>query len=700
MSYVRDWETTTEISPWINTSGYSPNLNGGMYPNNGEGAIHHINCSYQSGTSIVTFKVAPDYGYDCLSEFGFSVWNTNGRGLFIILKVQQKNFDVNFWLEYNTYDEATGKLHLIGSTIYENSYGFDAEGTIELSYSGGSGWNAVLVYDGAFVCNLYSNTGEFNPTVNENCNLGHTYNFDYGSKDVVKVLHGSYTPNVLSVPIDRTFWYDGYYHNGTELAGNLNPSYNLTDALLTHSPIQQYLYIPSASGVFSSQVVVTMKNNNNQWSDFTGYTTTQESYNPPGIFYLSNVNIGTTETLFAGFLDYETIKIDALNQTISFTLNSVVSVLQDKPIVAPDDICRDGGNTTFPCISLGDITLVTYDSQEDNYIITVSGSLDPINKYTWLTVAEDISSDNESFTAIDISVEDQTITLKKLPNDVTTGAKLYYLKPYTGDGYCTGETLYWDVIRTSLTRLIEFQLDGLGGTSPYWNLDDISSLALSSVALSLSKPIYGHETFLEVLDEMLLAIGGGGCSAYDGEIVNILVPSPTYLLQGSSYSLNYETDCYNALPASKNKPVKSIYIQFAYDEETKRYTHSIRVDTGNSGGDDKTLKTWMLTYEEDARFLGFYSSTFFGSGSTLEAITDLTHWAGLKLGAIIDVSNLPEEYEYEIVDGAIEPTFLVVSKVFNPDTNLVNVILQQVMFDVSAYFRVGIHYIGGEVGVL
>ncbi|MCK4521321.1 MAG: hypothetical protein KAU20_02020, partial [Nanoarchaeota archaeon] len=470
---------------------------------------------------------------------------------------------------------------------------------------------------------------------------------------------------------------------------------------------QQYLYLPGIDGAFSSAVTVTLKNDENQWGTFTGHSLTGTSYNPSGVFYIRDADVESGhETLFAGFLEYKSIKLDALNQTVSFTLNSVLDGLLEKPLCPVSHITEaNAAEQSFygvvrPQI-VGSISNIDRDYGSESGTISLTNTF-PLKKGELLT---NTSSGEELFKAgqiLEDSGGSSSFIVEKIPFWLNTGDTLLRNKAYPDDiasASINGYDFFNDFLRLPLSLYNANGNDSWGGADLSWDITDSNGTnslraALESIIISPSQYIYGDETFIDVLNELLKSVGGGGCAAYNGETVNLFVPSPIVALQASAGSLNYSTDVLGGFTASKDSPLKSLYIQYAYSEEERKYLENTTVDTDFDYGDEKKIATWLINFNEDARNLGFLVSTYFSSGATHSFETRASNWDTLAPGKAIDLSNIPTVFE------SSGTKHLNIFRAWNPSTKIVTAVVQEITLETYEYFKVGVHDIGGSVGVL
>lgn len=705
MAYTRDWTSAIYLSPWTIESGADYTLDSGLYFDGNITGVSYNRTTYETGTSYFSFSIA---GYsvsgNSSQRISSGVWTYNNKCLTSSLLLGIINGSLRLSHSFHLYDTVSGGASFVGSS--DINWRTDLDGTALITQWHSSGtWYSSLAYNGTDLGTVEYANATYNPSHGSSTKFIHWGELNYG--DVIATLEdGTYSGNVTSVAIDRTFWYVGNYNNGSS-SGNKD----LSSTVLTISPIQQYLYVPTAAGIFNAKVNVTLKNDTDQWGTFTGHAISGTSYNPKGVFYIRDAEVESdNETLYAGFLDYQSISLDALNKTVSFTLNSVMSGLVDKPIVPTSKINWQAGATgdVYGVIypeTVGTVSEIIRDTNENSGTIKVSPIAFPLGaselKENELLTSNTVETDEFGMFRVGsyLGESDGTLsfTVSKMPDWLIVGDQLTRNRAYPEslDLGINGYEFYKDFLRDSAYFYNSANLDAWGGADLNWEISSPAMIdALKSVIISPSMYIYGDEKYIDVLNEFLKAIGGGGCASFDGETVNFFVPSPTYLLQDPAGTLDYETDVYGGYTASKEHPIRSIYVEYAYDYDSRRYLENVTVQTDFDYGIDKKISTWLINYNEDARNMAFFTSAYFSSGAILQTVTDTSHWSKLMPGNVVQVNNIPSEFE---VNGSL---FLVTSRTFDPSSKLVMSLLQEISLEVRDFFRVGVHYIGRSTGVL
>lgn len=715
MSYSRNWGSAVYLPPWKTSMGNDWEFDAGLRFDDEKTFIYlGLQCNGTNINSVGTqvFHV-DDLGGRARTETGYSpISNASNECLTAKLYTQIIGTNVDIAWAWQRINCVTGAESLVEAGSLSSGLPLDADGTLNTQYISPTGtevhgtWQMIVTYDGTALGTVDTTAENWTPST------GSFYRSSmYGMTDNPDNAHfvfltSEYAFDNVIAPVERTFWYEGDYNNGSS-----NGIYNLTAPLITVSKIQQYLYLPGIDGAFSSTIDVTVKNDSNQWGTFTGHAVSGTSYNPSGVFYVADTNIAAgEETLFAGFLDYKTIQIDALNQTVSFQLNSVLSGLLDKPLCPVSHITEENAadqkfyGVVRPQI-IPSVQNIDRDFGSESGTITLSGKAS-LKAGELLTVQIDGTTSQDEFMKISSVFEDSggssSFYLEKIPTWLNTGDSLLRNKAYPDDiasAAINGYEFFNDFLRLPLSLYNADGKDSWGGADLSWDIADNSGsnslrAALESVIISPSQYIYGDETFIDVLNEFLKAAGGGGASAYDGQTINLFVPSPSVALQDAAGTLNYEENALGGFTASKDSPLKSIYIQYAYSEDARKYLENTTVETDFPYGEEKKISTWLINFNEDARNLGFLISTFFSSGATISFQTTTDNWALLAPGKRVDISNVPAEFE------TAGTKFLTLLRGYDKSTKIVETVMQEITLDTYEFFKVGVHDIGGSVGVL
>lgn len=493
-----------------------------------------------------------------------------------------------------------------------------------------------------------------------------------------------------------TLSYSGYYSNGSQL-GN----YDLSSHVLDVSPVQNSFYFPGVkAGIFSPEVTVTLKNDTNQWGTFTGYASTGTVYQPPGLFYVRHPKVMAGEpSIFTGFADYSTLKINDTDRTVTVKLESVIGRMLKKSIMPARTL---GGSlfvrgehdeqSLYAPITAGTVTTATGYYGEEGTVV--------LGRYAGYAIPEIQARDlvavypgDETVLVqevIDWDTEECTFTVKKRPSWLRAGETVNVNKPRI-ESLKTALEFYEKCIQKPLEKIAG---DYGGAPAPIWALGDSYATALTDVLISPSHKFSGAETLQEIINEMLAATGGG--MGFDGQGIAVFTPSLNQLTATTQGTFVFSEIAYGQkFIQSTEEAVARVWYNYGWDDDDEKFTVQLEaVAAAGVNGKDITLNSKLVRLTEQAAEATASLIVFWGGGGVLSFMVDPSYWVNFKPGSIADFSDLPASFHVTTAK------MLVLQRTIDPETEWLTVTVTELVNAAVEYFRVGVDSIGGDMPVI
>jgi hypothetical protein len=591
-----------------------------------------------------------------------------------------------------------GELTYQGGAIAYSGLTAGTTGTVISWWEDGGDGNgtitSILKYNTSWLGTLLTPVGTeyYLPDTDERPYVGHMGRV-MGGEAFLSTLTAQYQVELSgAAPVSPpTLFYSGYYNNGDTL-GN----YNLSSMVISISPIQHSMYFPGyREAVFSPEVRVVLKNDGNAWDSFTGYASSGTTYQPPGLFYVRHPAIqGGDSTIFTGFCDYSNIEFDALAQTVTLKLQSVFGRLVNRQAVPASVIgANPGGGQRYGIYRpglLGDVDSVLGNYGEEGTVV-VTGVVEAVE-------AGDLIAADGGVEAVEIKeiLESEyssvTFIVAKRPGWLKGGVTLNANRARVANLNVARD---W-ATAALLHPLQQISTDDYGGApAPSWTLANVYSEPLEEVSISPGHKFSGNETLLELARELLAATGGG--LGYDGDGLAVFTPSLAMLAGNASGTYDFsEVAVGERFKQSVEEPVSRIFYNYGWDDEDERFVMGLDLQNSTgSRGRDLTLSTKLVRLSEQAMETAAVLLVFWGAGgAVIEYGCDPDYWTDFAPGLIVDYTNLPTRF------AVTNDRFIVLSRVFDPESQWMSVTVLEIPQGVSQYFRVDEDSIGGVTPVL
>lgn len=681
-----DWTTKTGLPyGWFNVIGQPFTFGEGGVGRTGYGdttiafSKNMVSPLGTTGTSSLVFTVEREEDFSsaadcCLYPFGLDpldFYSFHG---------------VSFWVNAL----GNGYLNWKGYSVSLGGVGTSFQGTISSywTFSGSVGTMYMAVHSGGSTMgtlNVPLGTEIYFEDVAEAPYVG--ISMAAQANSTVRVQDSSFqvTPAQAIPLVAPTLFYEGTYNNGSNVG-----VVNLSTAVITHGPLQQGMFFPSAgAGVFSAEVEVTVKDDSGQWGSFVG-STPATSYHPPGLFRIRNININAAEEdLFAGFINPSSIDYDEKSQTVKFRLESLFHKLEDTPVVTPQAVATwdprseasDQNNLYAPC-ELGTVASVV-GFYGDAATVTITGwGLPTIEVDDLIT----LRTDGKELCAVE-SVTSSTpagavFTVAKRPSWLLPGALLNANVPRIENS----RTLLQFYQRTYLYCFNSLGEAFWGGATPLTlNPSERSMIALQDFPIQPSHKYNGMETFGEILYDVLALTGGG--AGWNGAGISIFLPTPSVVNDPIASSTDPDEDFWDLKLSGGMAPLQEITIRYGWDDTTKRYTKTY-TKTEEGEGRVLSVSSRLLSAEAEASELASILILYYRGNKTRSCMILPELWSVYGLGARLNIEDVLMRDE------------MVLSRAYNPSLNMVAVETVQVNdVNIASYFQVGDN-IGGTKKVL
>lgn len=685
----------------LSTDGLSFTDWDGIYYN--KGLLTDTGTTELEGTAIVKFKVKNLDGINEFYNIDFYYGLTNIQfGAYLKANVS----DGTLALTLGHQGEFNDLLWLVGEITEFDSLTAGSTGSIlsVLSNDGTLGTIVSSLYYGGLLAGTATTTWPlsiYNPSEGTKYTWGHV-GHNVSGRNNLYITSGTYlaTPlgaAPLAVP---TFFYDGYYNNGSSQG-----VVNLTTDLISISPIQDAITMAGQSGGFDARVTVVLDNSSAQWGTFTGFSASGYVYNPPGIFHIRDLYInGASQDIFIGFGAYENLKFNDLNKTVSLEIKSITSMLNEYAIIPPSYIGAKTGvpkqtynDSIFNVTTFGTVHSVTGNVGEVGTLVMYYDRKTPVIALDAGDMIVESGGKDAAFVGSFLGSSGAyygTYTIEVLPDWMQVNTALCANKSVMLDTLSVA-----DFYTTQINSAIMFTWSPYYGgayTNPNWSISSILAESCDNVILSPNFRYRGNEKPVEILNDIINTTGG--FYSYFNSRLQLFTPSLTMMVQPSVGTIDYQTDAYGAFIYNQNFKTKSVSYQYAYNDLTRKYNLSLYLpldDSETVSGIEKSFKTRLLQYTEDALQNAYIIGLFYQYNIELSIILDSSKYSICQPGRVITISNTPSDFQIET------NKFLVIERIFDPSTKMITCKFMGIPNLEDDYFRVSIDSIGGTArGIL